>query len=293
MKKLCVKNFVFTGSILLFSGMCSIGFSQKKSDEVIPKEGVKLVYNYPSDKTFKYFTDTKIVQDMDVNGQSMLVNIAMYMGCEVKSAGRQGENLNLEIKIDSMAQNIESPQGIAGGPISDVKGKVFNMIISPSGKTIDITGASKITYTIEGSGESTLAQSFLNYFPVLPKDPVKIGDTWTSNDTIESKTPSNTMWMPVESSYKFEGIEKIDGIDCAKISATLSGSRKMTTQSQGMEIRTNGPFTGTQILLFAVKEGYFIKESVVSKMTGNIEIPDQNMSFPVVMNITSTNEIVK
>ena len=67
----------------------------------------------------------------------------------------------------------------------------------------------------------------------------------------------------------------------------------MTTQSQGMEIRTSGPFTGTRVLLFAVKEGYLVKESVTTKMTGNIEIPDQNMTFPVVMDITSVNQIVK
>jgi hypothetical protein len=230
---------------------------------------------------------------MDVNGQSMLVNISMTLGCQVKSIGNQGENLNLEISIDTMAQNVESPQGSAGGPISDVKGKIFNMVISPSGKIVDLSGASKIVYTVEGSGESTINQSFMNFFPVLPKNAVKEGDTWTSNDTLDSKAPANTIWMPVEANYKFEGIEKIDGIDCAKISAILSGTRKMTTQSQGMEIHTSGPFTGTQTLFFAVNEGYFIKQTVVSKMTGNIEIPDQNMSFPVVMTMTSTNEIVK
>jgi hypothetical protein len=66
----------------------------------------------------------------------------------------------------------------------------------------------------------------------------------------------------------------------------------MTTQSQGMDINTDGTFTGTRILYFAVKEGYFIKETSTTKMTGNIEISNQNMSFPVVMDITSTNEIV-
>ncbi len=67
----------------------------------------------------------------------------------------------------------------------------------------------------------------------------------------------------------------------------------MTTEAQGMKINTTGPYTGTQTLFFAVKEGYLVKETVNTKMTGNIEIPDQNMSFPVVMNITSTNEIEK
>ena len=131
------------------------------------------------------------------------------MGCEVKSTGKQGENLKLEIKIDTMAQNIESPQGTAGGPINDVKGKVFNMIISPAGKTIDLTEASKIVYTIEGSGENNLTSSFLNYFPALPANAVKPGDTWVTNDTIDTKSPTNTVWMPVESSYKFEGIKML------------------------------------------------------------------------------------
>jgi hypothetical protein len=293
MKNLNVKNLVVTGLVLILSGIYSFSYSQKKSDQPLQKGGVKLEYNYPAAKTVKYISDTKVIQDMDVNGQSMLVNISMTLGCQVKSAGKQGENLNLEISIDTMGQNVESPQGSAGGPISDVKGKVFTMVISPSGKVVDLSGASKIVYTVEGSGESTMNQSFMSYFPVLPKNAVKEGDTWISNDTLDSKAQTNTVWMPVEANYKFEGIEKIDGIDCAKISSTLSGTRKMTTKSQGMEIHTSGPFTGTQTLFFAVNEGYFIKQTVVSKMTGNIEIPDQNMSFPVVMTINSTNQIVK
>lgn len=293
MKNLHVKNFAVSASILLLSGICSIGYSQKKSEAAPVKGGVKLEYNYPEGKSFKYLSGTKIVQNMDVNGESMLVNISISMGCEVKSAGKIGENLKLEIKIDTMAQSIESPQGTGGGAINDVKGKVFNMIISPSGKTIDFTEATKIIYTLEGSGENNLGDSFRNYFPSLSTNQLKQGDTWVTNDTIDTKSPTNSVWMPVESNHKFEGIRNIDGIDCAKISSTISGTRKMTTQSQGMEIRTSGPFTGTRVLLFAVKEGYMIKDSVASKMTGNIEIADQNMNFPVVMDITSVNQIVK
>jgi hypothetical protein len=293
MKNLKIKNLVSAGLILILSGIFSIGFSQRKPDQPLLKGGTKLEYNYPAGKIFKYTTDTKIVEDMDVNGQSMLVNVAISMATEVKAIAKQAENLKLEIKIDSMTQNVESPQGTAGGSINDVKGKVFNMVISPAGKAIDLSEASKIVYTVEGSGENNLSQTFLAYFPALPKGDVNPGDTWTTNDTIDTKSPSNSLWMPVQANYKFEGIENIDRIDCAKISATLSGTRKMSTQSQGMgDIKTSGPFTGTQTLLFAVKEGYLIKESATSKLTGNIEIPDQNMNFPVVMTITSTHAIV-
>ena len=294
MKNLSFVKFVFASAIMLILFTVSTAYSQQKSKEAQQKGSIKLEYNYPAGTTFKYDSDTKIVEDMDINGQSMLVNIWMNMGCQVKSAGKEGENLKLEIKIDSMIQNVESPQGSAGGSISDVKGKAFNIIISPAGKSIDLTEAHSIVYTVEGSGERNLGETFLSYFPALPTGEVKPGDTWVSNDTVDTKSPTDTLWMPLESSYKFEGIETIDGIDCAKISATLSGTRKMTNQSQGMgDIHTSGPFTGTQELLIAVKEGYLVKESVTTKMTGNIEMPDQGYSFPVVMTITSTNEIVK
>lgn len=293
MKTLNFKNLVISVLMLLILGISSSIYSQAKTKKSADNSGVKLEYNYPEGRTFKYVTDSKIVQDMDVNGQSMLVNVSMYMGCRVKAAGKLSGNLVLEITIDSMAQNIDSPQGTAGGPIMDVSGKAFNMVISPAGKTIDLTEASKIVYTIEGSGENTLTQAFLNYFPTLPKKGVNAGDTWVTNDTIDSKTPTNTMWMPVESNFKFEGIENLDGIDCARITAVLSGSRKMITQAQGMEIHTSGPYTGTQILYFAVKDGYLVKDIITTKMTGTIEIPDQNLSFPVVMNVSATNQMVK
>lgn len=285
MKKSNFKNLIVIALALAVSGIASTLYAQNGS--------VKLEYNYPSGKTFKYVNDSKIVQDMDINGQSMLVNVSIYMGCEVKSAGKQAENLKLEITIDSMAQNIESPQGMAGGPIVDVKGKVFNMVISPAGKSVDLTEASTIVYAIEGSGENNLSQAFLNYFPSLPSSAIKPGDTWVTHDTVNSKSTNNNLWMPVESDYTFEGIENVDGIDCAKIKATLSGTRKMTTQAQGMEINTSGPYTGTQELVFAIKDGYLVKETVNTKMTGNIEIPDQGMTFPVVMTVITTNSLVK
>ena len=293
MKNFRLRNLVISVSILILSGICASGYSQKRSEAAPVSGGVKLEYIYPGNKTFKYQSDTKVVQNMDVNGQSMLVNVSIFMGCEVKSAVKQGENLKLEIKIDSMSQNIDSPQGSAGGPVRDVNGKSFNLIISPAGKSIDLSEASKVVYNVEGSGESNFAETFLSYFPTLPTGIVKPGDTWALNDTLDSKSPTSTTWMPVESKYKFEGIENIDGTDCAKISVVLTGTRKMTTQSQGMNIKTNGPYTGSRIILIALKDGYLVKDSVTSRMTGKIEIPDQDMSFPVVMDITSVNKLVK
>ena len=66
---------------IVFSGMLLNGYSQS----------FKLEYKYPAVRAIKYVTNTKIVT----------------------------ENVKLEIKIDSLSLNVESPQGAAGGERSE------------------------------------------------------------------------------------------------------------------------------------------------------------------------------
>ncbi len=294
MKNLHFKNLVFTGLILIFFGICSQGYSQNKSDGSLPGGATKLKYQYPSDKAISYLNISKIIQFMDIEGQSMQVNVNSVFGCSVKNIGTQEKNLKLEIQIDTLSQLVDSPQGIAGGSIKEIQGKVFNMILTPEGKETDISEASKIVFNMEGSGETNASQTFLDFFPDLPTGNVKPGDTWNSTDTVSGKTPTMSRLMVQNSVNKFEGIEKINEIDCAKISSKLSGTMYMTTQTQGMDIVTNGPFTGSGTLFFAIKEGYFVRQTVTSRMTGTIDITGpQSMTFPLVMDITSVNEVKK
>jgi len=65
----------------------------------------------------------------------------------------------------------------------------------------------------------------------------------------------------------------------------------MALQSQGMDIFIKGPFTGTSECLFAVKEGYFIRNTGSTKMTGELEITSQGMSMPIVIEMKSVNEV--
>ena len=82
-------------------------------------------------------------------------------------------------------------------------------------------------------------------------------------------------------------------MECAKISTTHSGKMNMSIQAQGMDIYLAGPFTGTSECLFAIKEGYFIKQTSSTKMTGNLEIASQGMTLPIVIDSKAVNEIIK
>jgi hypothetical protein len=293
MRKLFSFKSIFVSASFIAMLIVPTAYSQDNPAQNMPEGAVKMAYQFLGDKPLSYRTEGKIVQDMDINGQSMLVNISTYAGCTVMPEGNKEGNLVLEVKIDSLAQVVDSPQGVMGGPVTDVKGKSFKAVLAPNGKTIDISGAKEITYSSPGGDEVNAYQIFSDFFPLLPVNDVNIGDKWITNDTSDIKNEYNSRYMPVESNCVFEGYEDIDGIRCAKITASIKGTMKITNQSQGMEVTSSGDLTGERALYFAVDKGYYVKEIVKYKMNGTVEIADQGMSFPVVMDITTTNELIR
>ncbi|MFO7621773.1 MAG: hypothetical protein R6W81_11000 [Bacteroidales bacterium] len=258
-----------------------------------PQTGpVKLVYNYPAGDYVKYMHTNKIIQTMDIEGQSMQVKVNSSLGCSIRSGGTSGNTLMLEIRIDTLGQTIDTPQGYSGGAIQSVKDKSFNMSITVSGKETDVQDAQKLVYFIEGSGETNASQLFHNFFPDLPVNPIKPGETWNANDTSDLITPTMSMKTITNSVNKFEGIEKVNGIECAKITSELSGTQTMRTETQGMQISTSGSFTGTSTLLFPLNEGYFIEQNVSARMKGIIDVSGQ-MTFPLTMETNTSTKMLK
>jgi hypothetical protein len=280
--------------ILLLILMSFNGFSQNRTIITSTAKPLKIEYNYPSDRAIKYLSVSKVVQILDIEGQMMQVNANSAFGCSVKYTGNDKNNFVLEIGIDTLAQTVDGPQGSSGNTVSDIKGRTFKMKITPQGKESDFSDAEKVAFMMGESGATNITQFILDFFPDVPATSVKVGDTWNSTDSLYNKTASTTMSASIKSINKFEGIEVVNGIECMKITSAFSGDRYMTAQTQGMDILTRGPYTGTGILFFAVKEGYFIKQSNKTSLKGNIEISGpQEMSFPIVIETYSTTEFVK
>jgi hypothetical protein len=251
-----------------------------------------MIYHYPQDAPVSYVENTKIHQILDVEGQSMDVNVTSSLGCNVRSGGNQKANLKLEIKVDSLSEIIDSPQGVSGGLVKEAGGKSFTIVITPKGKDVDLSEPQKIVLNVEGSSPIDLSQTFTSFFPELPAGTVSPGYTWTSTDTMNSKSTSNSMYMTIKSQNKFEGYGNIMGMNCARITSVIEGTRVINNQPQGMEMKTSGTFTGSAEVFFAVKEGYFVKQTVYTSMKGQMEITSpQSMTFPVTMDIKSVKEL--
>jgi hypothetical protein len=287
-------------SISLLSAMViSVAFTftentGTKSESPAAKKKVLLKYNYPPDKAVKYLNETKMKQTMDMQGMVMEANIVTIAGCSVKSAGWEADNLKLVVMIDTLAQTIESPNGYSGGTITEAIGKSFTMTISASGKELDLTNANELVFDIPGSGKSNATQNFADFFPDMPSRKIKPGYKWTSIDSVNAVAPSMTTISFTKAENTFDGVETIDGIDCVKITSILSGTHSIKTETQGMDVKTNGKFTGTGVVYFAIKEGYFVKQASELKLEGTLELTyPQEMSMPMTMEMSSVNEMVK
>lgn len=267
-----------------------------RNDEVSGQKGpVKLTYNLPEGKSLAYDSKTVVAQAMDIQGQTMYVNVENSLSFKMKRVGKADANLKIEITIDSMGMKVDSPMGgSSDNKIKDVEGKSFNMIMSPFGKEIEYSEAGKLEYSVEGAGAVNMSQAFSTIFPDLPENEVKPGDTWTKNDSIINKTSVGQTSQIFQSVNKFEGIENFNGVECAKITSTFTGTMQTTAQNQGMDIFYSGPIQGTVTLYFAVKEGYFVKQTSVSRMSGTVSITGpQSMEFPITMDTTTTMEVKK
>lgn len=281
MKNQLKKSTSLAGLILLFS---SLSFS-------LLSQEVTIAYKYSADKPVSYLYTSTMVQLMDMQGQTMQTDITAAFGCSIRQAGMQGSDLVLEITADTLGQRTDSPMGGGGGPVSDIKGKNFKIVIAPTGKILDLSGAEAVVFNIEGSGESNLAQSLYDFFPLLPEKPVKPGDTWNSTDSSTLKTALMTQTILSNTINKLEGIETIDGVECAKIVKEGTGTFSMSLQSQGMDINIKGPFSRTSDCLVSIKEGCLISQSSSMKITGNLNILSMGMEMPITMQIKDATKI--
>jgi hypothetical protein len=252
---------------------------------------MKLAYNASSGKNLQYESNTSITQTMDINGQTMNVLVNTFLGYKLKMLENIAGNIKYNITVDSLKMSVDAMQGATNSRIKEIEGKSFDIILTPAGKVVDISEAEKIQYSIENQGAVTLAQSFRDIFPILPGKAVKPGDTWSAVDTITNQSSAASTTQIIESNYKFEGIEKMNGTDCAKIISDIKGTAETRAQNMGMDIFYSGPVQGQVVLYFAIKEGYYVKRELSTKMNGTIEISGpENMSFPIFVDTKSVTQ---
>jgi hypothetical protein len=242
---------------------------------------IVLEYKMPTGRALTYLSTAEDAQVMEIQGQPMNTESKGTSTFTFKAKGLKDKNLLLGVTINDVAATVtNSAQGDISPNMDSVKGKSFDMVLSPLGSEIDVSGAEALTYDEAGETRN-LSSGFKAFFPDLPGKPVKIGDTWPSSSTIEEKTNSMNIRIDLQNVNTLEGFETIDGMNCARISAQVTGTISGTGNQGGADLTFSGTTKGKDIWHFAVKEGIFVKTVSESTTEMSVDVAAANMTIPV------------
>jgi len=261
---------------------------------VSPQPAVTLAYQFPESRTLTYRTSGNQVQNMEIMGQSMTTESTSTSDFTVKGKGLKDGNLVLGVTIDAMKADVSSPQGNMSPDMSVVIGKSFDMVVSKLGKEIDVSGAAAIKYDMPTGGSRDLSSGFQAFFSDVPDKPVKIGDTWPSEDTIVQKEGAGETRIHFTNQNTFDGIETVDGYECARIKAAVKGTITGSLDQQGVSVSIDMKMDGTDTWYFAIKEGIYIKSDMKASLGGVVAVGEPaNMTIPVTGETRQSASLVK
>ncbi|MGB8958414.1 MAG: hypothetical protein WCC00_05325 [Candidatus Aminicenantales bacterium] len=240
-----------------------------------------LEYKMPTGRALTYQVKSEEAQVMDVQGQSMDTQTAGTSTFTFKAKGLKDKNFLLGVTIDDMAMTVTSAaQGDMSPDMTTVKGKSFDMVLSPLGSEVDVSGAEAITFDMAGDTRN-LSSGFKMFFPDLPGKPVKVGDTWPSSGGTEEKSASMDIRIDLQNVNTLEGFETVDGMECARISSQVTGTLTGTGNQGGADLTFSGTTKGKDVWYFAVKEGIYVKMTSESTTQMSVDVPVAGQTIPV------------
>jgi hypothetical protein len=143
-------------------------------------------------------------------------------------------------------------------------------------------------------GERMPSSNFLTIFPDLPGKPVKIADSWTTNDTINVKEGGTEMRMTFVSVNTLQGFETVDGHECAKVTAKSTGKLDGEGEQMGANLYFDGDLQSSDVWYFAYKEGVFVKSISDGLSEGTVAVTGaQKMTIPMTMATKFETKLVK
>jgi hypothetical protein len=252
------------------------------------QSSVNLEYKMPANRALTYQITAEESQVLDIMGQTTTTSTATVSHFTFKAKGMKEKDLLLGVTVDDISMSITGPQGDMSPDMSSVKGKSFDMVLSPLGNEVDVSGAEAISYSLEGESRN-LSSGFKTFFPDLPGKAVKIGDTWPSSASVEEKMTSMTIQIGLEYVHTLDGIEMIDGVECARVVSQVTGSINGSGSQMGQDMTFAGTTKGKDIWYFAIKDGQYIKATSESTSEVSIDVPAAGMAIPMTM--TSKTEL--
>lgn len=288
-----MKKNLFSKQFYLLGIVISILFSSCATKNVLTKaskKGVLMEYNF-TDNYLNYKQNQKIDQTIEAEGQQIKINIVTNVDFLTKKNAMEGENIKIDVKLNSAEMGIEAMGQNMDPDLTDLDGKEFHMVLSKQGEEVDTHEADAIVFQTSPDERSNLGMIFNSLFPDLPGKTVKINDTWTSRDSIHFKDGERFTILDINNTHTLNNFINIDGVNCAEIKSSYQGTMKGKSFTQGMELKVDGTIEGEGVWYFDFENGILIKDNSTGVADGKISMSMAEMPLKRVFN--NSTELVK
>lgn len=223
-----------------------------------------------------------------VNGAEQKAEVKSYwrFGTTINEA--EGGGRTVEVVHDSLT--IETtPQ--AATDFSAIYGKPVRIVMDERGTVTEVVLPDSIP---DAAGRLDLAATYRGFYPVLPVNPVKEGETWS--DTMSVKTTQSGLDMTIRrvNHYTARGTAQYADRDGLKVDYTSEVSIEGSGTQQGADISLSGQGTGIGSFYFQPDPGLYLGGTETSevKMDAFVVAGDQNLLIPIVQQREETIELV-
>jgi hypothetical protein len=245
-----------------------------------PSNGLILKYRAP-ETAIRYESSAKTQQNMTFGEQPFQIDTDSRSVVSVKPAA--GSPISLQITVDSSSVNMRSPMGDMSPDLSGLTAKPFGMTLTELGKETLGPEAALIQVDLgQMGGKRGIQSEFADFFENLPAGPVRIGESWNSTDTLRVEQGGMNIVMVTESKNTLTGLEKVRGLECARITVESKGKMSGSGEQMGAQITMNGDIQSKGSWAFAYKKGLLAESSseTLTESTVNMSGPE-DMTMPV------------
>lgn len=257
MKTKKLLRVLFTTGMVLTAIFILKGCAPKKNVWGDTKKGLILSYRMPDSHSLRYVSTGDVTQNMEMMGQKFQVTLKSYQVYSIKTEKPGSQPMTLDITIDTMHLYLKTPMNEFSPDMGEVIGRSFAIKLTALGKESDFAQAEAITFNLGGETRN-LGPEFQSIFPDFPKTPVKPGDSWSYPDTIREEAQGNWLHLYVSCTATLEGVETLNGIECAKVTVPFTGTVLGEGNMQGISTKTTGEISGTDTYYFDYKKGILV-----------------------------------
>ena len=175
-----------------------------------------------------------------------------------------------------------------------IMGKKFQVTMSPKGKVVGVSGLKEILAAmkkgnndpaaeklLEGTlDEKKITSNFESSYHIFPDKPVKIGESWSQQSSVESMFP-----MDIKTGYTLKEVS--NGV--AKIAASGDFSMKKDDyEANGLKMKVDFKGTYSGIYDLDVATGISRKGNIIMPMKGTMELMGMEVPVTVSTNMQTT-----